>query len=102
MPKESYRVRVVLDDRRRFLKLGAAGIASATLLPACDSLVLPELELLDRLPDIVSNEEFYVQSAFGTPEIAPESHRFRILAEGEEVARRQRVWNLESGVPLAR
>ncbi len=69
------RVHVVLFDRRKFLKLAAAagGVAAAqALLPGCDVLVLPEVQLLDQLPDIVPNEDFYVQSAFGTPDENPD------------------------------
>jgi len=86
MPKKRYRAQITRDERRRVLKLGAAGLASATLLPACDALELPELELLVQLPDIVSNEDFYIQSAFGTPELDPQTHTFRLLAEGQELA----------------
>ncbi len=42
--------------------------------------------MLDRLPDIVPNEDFYIQSAFGTPEVDPASHVLRILDGGSEVA----------------
>jgi len=86
MPKKRYAVRIHRDDRRRLLKLSLVGIAGAGVLPACDLLVLPELELLERIPDILSAEDFYLQSAFGTPEIDPETHVFRILAEGAELA----------------
>ena len=86
MPKKYYTARVTLDGRRRILKLGMGSVASAIILPACDNLVLPELELLDQLPDIVPNQDFYIQSAFGTPDVDPETHVFRILSDGEEVA----------------
>jgi hypothetical protein len=86
MPKKHYTFEILRDDRRRILKLGAVGIAGTAILPACDRLVLPELDLLEQLPDILTNEDFYLQSAFGTPDLDPEAHVFRILAEGQELA----------------
>lgn len=86
MKKKPYSARIVLFDRRQILKLGGAAVASATLLPGCDTLLLPELELRDRLTDIVPNEDFYLQSAFGTPAVDPATHMLRILAEGSELA----------------
>lgn len=86
MPKKSYSIQILRDDRRRILKLSATGLAGAALLPACDHLVLPELNLLDQIPDILPSEDFYLQSAFGTPDIDPETHIFRVLNEGTEVA----------------
>jgi len=86
MPKKKYSVHVLRDDRRRILKLSATGLAGAALLPACDRLVLPELNLLDQIPDILPSEDFYLQSAFGTPDIDPGTHVFRILSDGTEIA----------------
>lgn len=82
-----YRARVVLFDRREVLKMGAAAAVAGTALPACDTLSLPEVQLLDEIPGVISNEDFYVQSAFGTPEVNAETHVCRILdGDGNELA----------------
>jgi hypothetical protein len=83
MPARSkhYRAHVVLFDRREILKMGAVAAAAGTVLPGCDTLSLPEVQLLDELPPILSNEDFYIQSAFGTPDFDPEAHLCRIVDE---------------------
>ena len=78
------RARVCLFDRREVLKMGAAAAvagSAGTSLVGCDTLALPEVHLLESLPGVVSNEDFYVQSAFGTPDVDPDTHVMDIVGE---------------------
>jgi len=87
MGHRRFLVRLALFNRREALKLGTTSLAGAALLPGCDLLELPPLALPDSIPDISTNADFYVQSAFGTPEIDPESHQLVLRNLGEEVGR---------------
>jgi len=80
-----YRARVVLFDRRELLKMGAAATVAGSVLPACDTLSLPEVQLLEDIPGVISNEDFYIQSAFGTPDIDAETHVCRVVDEDGNV-----------------
>jgi len=81
MPPREFVVR--LFDRRELLKLGAA----AAVLPACDTLSLPGYDTFIDIDPISSNDDFYVQSAFGTPELDAEAHEMVVSHKGEEIGR---------------
>lgn len=86
MTDNRFSAHIVLFDRRRVLQLaagGAAALGAQTLLAGCDVLILPEVQLLDRLPDLVPNEDFYVQSAFGTPDVDPDTHVCRLVDDDD-------------------
>lgn len=91
MGRRKFQVRIALFNRREALKLGTASFAGATLLPGCDLLSLPPLALPDSIPETSSNEDFYVQSAFGTPELDPDSHELVLRNLGQEVGRIDRA-----------
>ena len=84
MSRQKYRAQIAVFDRRDLLKMGAASLAVAGA--GCDTLSLPEVQLLDFLAPILDNDDFYVQSAYGTPEVNISSHVLRLLDEGTEVA----------------
>jgi DMSO/TMAO reductase YedYZ molybdopterin-dependent catalytic subunit len=70
-----------------------AGGAAAAVLPACDRLVLPEEQVTDdpevvdgpdglELSPITSNEEFYVTSCCGTPDVDPDTWQLLFMDNG--------------------
>jgi DMSO/TMAO reductase YedYZ molybdopterin-dependent catalytic subunit len=80
--------------RRDVLKLGGAAAGGAALLPGCDTLELPGAlpPPGEEWPEITTNDEFYVQSAFGTPQLDPASHRLVIRNDGVEAASLDLDW----------
>lgn len=68
---------VHLFDRREVLRLG--GVAT---LAGCDQLVLPDVQLDAALDPVTPTELFYVQSAFGTPDVDPDAHTLEVWDRG--------------------
>ena len=81
MPR--WTVTLPLFSRRDALRLGGAGAVG--LLAGCDSLELPPVTLGETWPAVSANEDFYVQSASGTPELDPSSLVLQILDRGQPV-----------------
>ncbi len=71
-----------LFSRREALRLGAGAVG---LLAGCDSLDLPEVELEGVWPTVSPTENFYVQSAFGTPTLDPATLSLEVLDRGQPV-----------------
>lgn len=92
MPNDRYTARIVLFNRRELLKAGGVGLVGGVVLAGCDTLELPPVELLDALPDQQTAEEFYVQSAFGTPDVDAGSHELVVRDGGTELARFDLAW----------
>lgn len=72
-----------LFSRRDALRLG--GASAIGLLAGCDSLELPPVETGESWPTVSPTRDFYVQSAFGTPELDAASLVLEILDRGQPV-----------------
>jgi DMSO/TMAO reductase YedYZ molybdopterin-dependent catalytic subunit len=78
------KLEVDLFGRRDVLRLGGAAAAGLSL-PGCDLLTLPQVRLDQVIEPVTPNELFYIQSAFGTPDVDPQTHRLSILDRGVEI-----------------
>jgi len=83
--------------RRELLRWGGALTVG---VGGCDRLLLPaETEAAPGdWPPVSGNEDFYRQSAFGTPELDAASHRMSVRAGGVEQAGLDLAWLLASGL----
>ncbi len=71
--------------RRDALKAVAA-TAAASAAAGCDELQLPPVELIDEIPPITSQEDFYIQHCCGTPDIDPSTFVMEVTHGDEVVA----------------
>ncbi len=84
MTERAFDFEFALFSRRQALKAGGAAAVASTAL-GCDSLSLPAVELLDEVPPITAQEDFYLQHCCGTPNVDPATFVMEIVYDGDVI-----------------